>query len=340
VAAHVIELVFTVPDLARTRFASSPMDHLLFGAIAAGPAHWVGASAARQRWWRQVRSRVPHQAAPFIELVNASNLSMPDFLAADITADHPRFGDELDAIAATTDDQIHRALHIYRDRPVPRIVHQLRDDGRRALRRVTDGAWALHRACLAPEWDNIARRLHADIAHRTHTLAARGPAALLASLHPRLSWHDAGTLRYENPAGFDHLPSFRSILSGHGFDLRPNLFLDDGVAFLRQPGRPAGLFYPSAPAVAPSCPPGRVDGLAAALSPARTRALRAIASGPCTTTELAAALGIAPPSASAHTNTLRAAGFITTTRRGTHVHHALTRLGHDLLTANPQPHPT
>src|SRR5579859_2787308 len=44
----VIELVFTVPDMARTRFATSPMDHLLFGALAAGPPHWVGASAARQ----------------------------------------------------------------------------------------------------------------------------------------------------------------------------------------------------------------------------------------------------------------------------------------------------
>lgn len=331
--APVIELVFTVPDMARTRFATSPMDHLLFGALAAGPPHWVGASAARQRWWRRIRSRVPHAAAPFIELVTASNLSMPDFLVADITADAPRFSDELDAIVAATDDQIHHDLRIYRSPAVPRIVRQLRDDGQRALRRVAGGAWALHRACLASDWPDIDRLLHADIDRRARILAARGPAALLTSLHPRLSWHEPGILRYGYPAGFGHLPSSRSVLTGHGLNSRPSLFLDDGVAFLRQPGRPAALFYPATPGLSRS--PGHTDGLAAVLGLARAHALRAIARGPCTTTGLAAALGIAPPSASAHTNTLRAAGLITTTREGNHVRHALTALGHDLLAANP-----
>jgi DNA-binding transcriptional ArsR family regulator len=108
------------------------------------------------------------------------------------------------------------------------------------------------------------------------------------------------------------------------------------LAFLRQPGRPAGLFYPTTPAVAPSAPPGHTDSLPAVLGPARARALRTIARGPCTTMDLAAALGIAPPSASAHTNTLRAAGLISTTRQGKSVRHALTPLGHDLLGANPR----
>jgi DNA-binding transcriptional ArsR family regulator len=109
---------------------------------------------------------------------------------------------------------------------------------------------------------------------------------------------------------------------------------------LRQPGRRAGLFYPITPAVIPSRPPDGIDGLAAVLGRARSRTLRVIARGPCTTTALAATLGIAPPSASAHTNILRAAGLITTTRQGTRVQHAITPLGHDLLTANPNPNPT
>ena len=328
-----IELVFGVQDLARTRFTISPMDHLMFGAIAAGQPHWVGGSAARQRWWRQVRSRVPYQAAPFLELVNASNLSMPDFLVPGLADRDPPLGDELDAITAATGDQIRRDLAIYRDPAVPRIVRQLRDDGQRALRRVADGAWALHRACLAAEWRDIGRILRADTARRAGTLAAGGPAAMLATLHPRLSWHEPGMLRYQHPAGFGYLPAYRSVLTGHGLDLRPSLFLDDGVAFLRQPGRRSGLFYPITPAAAR--PGARTDGLAAVLGPARARALRVIARGPCTTTGLAARLGIAPSSASAHTSTLRAAGLITTTRDGTRVHHALTPLGHDLITANP-----
>lgn len=332
--ATVIELVFGVPDLARTRFTHSPMDHLMFGAIAAGEAHWVGASGARRRWWRQVRSQVPGTAAPFIELVNASKLSMPDFLAAGFAADDPRFSDELDALVATTDAQIHHDLRIYRDPVVPRIVRQLRDDGQQALRRVADGAWALHRACLAPDWPDISRVLHADIAHRARLLAARGPAAMLSTLHPRLSWHEPGLIRYQHPASFRHLPSNRTTLAGHGLDLRPNLFLGDGVAFLRQPGRRAALFYPVAPGVTLARTSGRTDGLAAALGPARTRTLRAIGNAPCSTTELAAILEITPPSVSAHTNILRAAGLITTTREGIRVRHTITGLGHDLLAAN------
>jgi DNA-binding transcriptional ArsR family regulator len=214
------------------------------------------------------------------------------------------------------------------------VVRQLRDDGQRGLRRVVDGAWALHRACLVPDWPDIALTLHADIAHRARTSTMRGPAAMLTTLHPRLSWHEPGVLRYQDPAGF-RLPAYRSVLTGHGLDIRPNLFLDDGVAFLRQPGRRSGLFYPVTPVIAASGAPLRTDGLADVLSPARARTLRVIARGPCSTTELAASLAITPPSASAHTNTLRAAGLITTTREGTRVRHALTRLGHDLLTANP-----
>jgi hypothetical protein len=218
-------------------------------------------------------------------------------------------------------------------------VHQLRDDGQQALRRVTDGAWALHRACLAADWPDITRLMHADIAHRARTLAARGPAAMLAALHPRLSWHEPGLVRYLHPASFRHLPVYRTTLAGHGLDLRPNLFLGDGVAFLRQPGRRAGMFYPVAPAITPARPPGRGDSLPAALGAGRARALRAIARGPCSTTDLAASLGIAPTSVSAHTNILRAAGLITTTREGIRVRHTLTPLGYHLLTANPPPLP-
>lgn len=61
-----IELVFSVQDVARTRFSSSPMDHLLLGAVGAARGHYVGGSSTRERWWRRVRAQAPAKAAPFI----------------------------------------------------------------------------------------------------------------------------------------------------------------------------------------------------------------------------------------------------------------------------------
>ncbi|MFD8482403.1 ArsR/SmtB family transcription factor [Kitasatospora sp. NPDC059673] len=83
-------------------------------------------------------------------------------------------------------------------------------------------------------------------------------------------------------------------------------------------------------------PASTADGLHTLLGPARARALRAIAQGPSRTGELAVTLGIAPPSVSPHTDALRAAGLITTTRQGRHVQHAPTPFGRALVTVRPE----
>ncbi|MFF0389392.1 ArsR/SmtB family transcription factor [Kitasatospora sp. NPDC004615] len=224
------------------------------------------------------------------------------------------------------DDRIRAELDHCYDRTAPPVVQRLRDEGARALRPVMNAAAALYRECLAPDWRVLRRTLDAQVRCHAQTVATDGPAAMLSRLHPRLSWHDAGTLTVERPG-----PVVRHRLAGRGLQLHPNLFLDK-CAVLHPPDRPTAVLHPVTPAVRPDAAP---DGLLALLGPARTRALQAVAQGPCTTTELAAALGIAAPSASPHTNALRAAGLITTTRQGRQVQHALTPLGHALLDANP-----
>ncbi|MFD7451192.1 hypothetical protein [Kitasatospora sp. NPDC059827] len=328
-----IELVFSVRDVARARFSSSPMDHLLLGAVGAARGHYVGASSTRERWWRRVRAQAPAKAAPFIDLVNASSEGMPDFLGADVLGHCRRLSDELDGITAVRDDVVRSDLAMYEQVPrVPRIVEELRDEGSAALRRVADAAWALHRACLAPDWPDMERALQTDIQRRARTMAEQGPGVMLGTLHPQLAWHDRGVLEYTEPAGFDGVWSVP--LEGRGLELRPSLFLQEGVGFLLQDGRQPTVFHPVTPGSHRDGPPDPRDGLAVLLGPAKARVLRAVGPGKGTT-ELARCLGIKPPTASAHAAALRAAGLVATTRQGRTVRHTLTPLGADLLDANP-----
>ncbi len=172
---------------------------------------------------------------------------MPDFLGADVPTGRRRLGDELDHIVAVCDDRVRGDLARYDDMPqVPGIVQELRDEGGRGLRRVADAAWALHRACLAPDWHDMERVIQADTQRRARTMAEQGVGRMLDTLHPRLAWHDRGVLEYAEPSGFDE-GVWSVPLEGRGLELRPCLFLQDGVGFLLQDGRRPALFYPVAP---------------------------------------------------------------------------------------------
>ncbi|GAA1185079.1 DNA-binding transcriptional ArsR family regulator [Kitasatospora gansuensis] len=317
-----LEIIFEIADLADLRFAISPMDHVLSGAAQA--LHFcVGASVHRDRWWRRVRNRVPRDAAPLLNLVNASAAGLPDFLAPDTASTPATLDDELDAMLSLSDDELRRDLEFYGTGPrTPRIVDELRDGGSRHLRRIAHAARAFHQACLAPDWPGLQRALQADIAGHSRTSADAGIGSALGRLHPDLAWDARGVLRYADPAW-----DLSFGLDGRGLVLRPNHFLARPTALLNAHRAPV-LLYPIG--AAPTRP---TDGLTRLLGPARARALRAIGQGPCTTGQLTTRLGVSAPSASTHATALREAGIITTEREGRRVRHSLTRLGHDLLAA-------
>ncbi|MER7845977.1 winged helix-turn-helix domain-containing protein [Kitasatospora sp. NPDC096077] len=337
-----LSIRFGVADLARTRFAVSPLDHLMTGGASRRDAPSGCLGMRRDRWWREVRRHVPHRAAPFLDLVNASTAGVPAFMGADIDGVRRDLADELDEVLAVASPTFAQDLAVYGDpAELPVALARLRDDGPDGLRRVADGAWALYRSCLAPDWPELRRLLEADVAERARTAARSGVGAMLDSLHPHTRWHDDGVLEYATggPTGG---PTGEFALGGHGLELRPNYFVQNGIGMLLAEDRQSLLIHPlaarspargSTPAKAA---PAVADGLAAVLGPARARALRAVEGGPCSTTELARLLGISPPSASAHAAALRAAGLITTQRQGKQVRHALSAVGHDLLLDNPE----
>ncbi|MFD8751957.1 ArsR/SmtB family transcription factor [Kitasatospora sp. NPDC059577] len=327
-----ITLRFGVADLARTRFVVSPLDHLMAGAARLGVHQCVGLRS--ERWWRGVRRNVPYRAGRFLDLVNASALGVPSFMAADLDAVRRQLTDELDAVLAVPQHAVEEDLAAFGGAAgLPDALARLLDDGSRGLREVSDGAWALFRSCLAPDWPEIRRALEADIAARSRTAARSGLGTMLDSLHPNAVWRDEGVLECtlaDQEGTFD--------LGGRGLELRPNYFLQHGIGLLVGQDRQSLLMHPvGAPPAEPQPRPTAADGLAAVLGPARARVLRAIAGSPCSTTELAHQLGVTPPSASAHATALRGAGLIVTQRQGKQVRHTLTEVGHDLLLDNPRP---
>ncbi|MFD9061944.1 ArsR/SmtB family transcription factor [Kitasatospora purpeofusca] len=335
-----IALRFGVADLARTRFVISPFDHLMAGSARLGVHQ--GSGSRSERWWRDVRRHVPHRAVRFLEVVNASPVGVPDFMVADLDAVRRQLTDELDALLSVPQQAVEEGVAMFGSGPeVPAALARLREDGSRGLREVSDGAWALFRACLAPDWPDIRRALEADIAVRARTAARSGIGEMLDSLHPKAVWRDEGVL--ECTLG-DLEGSFE--LGGRGLELRPNYFVQRSISLLAGPDRQSLLLHPiAAPAAAPiatnaagtSARTPAADGLAAVLGAARARVLRAVAGGDCSTTELAQRLGVTPPSASAHAAALRTAGLIATRREGRQVRHTLTDVGHDLLRDNPPP---
>ncbi|MFE6054730.1 ArsR/SmtB family transcription factor [Kitasatospora sp. NPDC056446] len=327
-----ITLGFGVADLARTRFVVSPLDHLMTGAARLGVHACVGPRS--ERWWRDARRHVPHRAGPFLDLVNASGMGVPNFMAADLDAVRRQLTDELDAILAITRQTFEQDLAMFgTEAELPTALARLRDDGTQGLRQVGDAAWALFRSCLAPDWPEIRRLVEADIADRARTAARSGIGAMLDSLHPQATWRDEGVL--ECTLG-DAEGTFQ--LGGRGLELRPNYFVQQGLGLLAGHDRQSVLVHPvGSPAAEPPSRPPAADGLATVLGPARARVLRTVAGSPCSTTELAHRLGVTPPSASAHAVALRAAGLIATRREGKQVRHTLTDVGHDLLVDNPQP---
>ncbi|GIF75115.1 ArsR/SmtB family transcription factor [Asanoa siamensis] len=319
-------LVLSGPDLGRIRFAVLPFQETLKAARGLGVRQAPPGLAA---WRHSARRVLPAAALPAVALCSAHARHMPDFLTPEPPTVARTFAEE---IAAALDDP---AARVAADtaafgavlRTPMKVVDDLvahPDRGRRALAR---SFVALHRAVLADDWPRLHAQLAADVAHRARLAARHGVEAMLATLSPDLvRWHYP-FLEYAGPPEPDY------PLHGRGLVLVPSMFLTDGVHRQLNDRQQPMLFYPARTAAAFWRDP-RADGgrLADPIGRHRAAVLRVLATRPgCGTGEVAAALGIAPSTASAHVAHLRRAGLVTTTRAARRARHEPTPLGWQLL---------
>ncbi|GAA2123358.1 DUF5937 family protein [Kitasatospora saccharophila] len=324
------ELLFPARDVARVRFAVSPMWQLTTG-------HRLSASGTADRvhrsWLAQVRPRTAAAGLDrgwLAELLPPDSGYVPDFLNPAPAGPAPTLAEELAAIAATPAERIRADLdHLRHHRggagPRARALHA--DPAARLphLLREAERYWEL---ALAPYWPRIRALLEADVFHRARQAARHGTDRLLNTLHPQVSWDGTGL----------HLARRARTLARHaaggGLLLVPTAFKGPGLSTRIAPPDPPQLAYRARgtgrlwePRTAPA-----TDALAAVLGRARTRLLVELDT-PAATAELARRTGFSAAHVSENLTALREAGFVTSHRAGRTVLHARTEVAETVLRA-------
>lgn len=324
-----VRFVFSVEDLALTRFAISPMWELVHSLLALrDPSH----AALHVPWLRSLSGRL--QGLP---LERAAALTPPRGYSPDFVMPLPRgpvsdIAEDLAALRATPVARIRSDMTLFasQHKRGPQIAAPYLSNPRREVRRLADLLEAFWVRAIEPVWPRVRAFLDADIAYRAGRLTTGGPAALFSDLSRNVSWEQPH-LEVEVPAHDATVD-----LNGGGLLLVPSAFAASHPFVIdRAPWQPT-VIYPARGIAtlwheAPSTP----EGLARLLGRSRAAMLADLAA-PRSTIELAARLSISPATASHHLTALRDGGLVTARREGRSVLYARTPLGDALVTPHPR----
>src|SRR5215208_278540 len=199
-----IELVFGHIDLARVRFAHSPIRELVASLL-------VLQDPRRQpmygRWLSTVRPQLGGvRLEVLVALVPAGRI-LPTFLLPAPTGPRPTLADELAAVAATPPAVVRAELDLVGEgRPLPAPLRAVYEDPAAQLPLAVKELDRYWQVAVEPVWPRMRAVCTADVAHRMERFADGGLARVLASLH--LADGDGRVLR-GRPAGGDLPPAGR-----------------------------------------------------------------------------------------------------------------------------------
>jgi DNA-binding transcriptional ArsR family regulator len=317
---------FDAEDLARTRFAFSPMWELCSSLrmlrdpeLAAMHMPWVreGLPIAHAMGLKDAFALLPPRGY------------LPDFMTPPPRDPVTSIGDELERVRSTSAEQVRHDVAVlvgqHKLAGTPAVLEPLVARPRRELPRLVDRLADYWDAALADRWPRLRALLDADLLHRARRLTDGGPARLFEDLHHSVTWRDR-ELR------IDQAYDVRVALAGRGLLLVPSAFEWQRPASIStRPWQPT-LIYPARGIAALwEAPAQRAPGsLARVLG--RTRAdLLAELETPRSTTDLAARFGLHAGGVSQHLTALRDAGLVSGTRQGRAVLYVRTGLADDLL---------
>jgi DNA-binding transcriptional ArsR family regulator len=315
---------FTVEDLAKTRFAISPM----WETTAAIQALRVpGVFALHLPWMKQVRGEIGELD---LSLVLALLPSQEEGYAADFLTPPPStpladFETELELVRLTPPDQIRNDVEILIASGNPReALRPYLDDPARAVGKLAEVLQEFWGRAIEPHWARIKALLETDLLYRSRRLTEGGVSLLFADLHPLVAWSDDGvevTMEYAE----------RVELGGRGLVLVPSAFSCDKPSTMTQPpwqptvvyaARGVGLLWDSASAPR--------EALANVLGRSRATLLSDL-DAPRTTTELAERLEMTPGGVSQHLTALRDSGLVSARRNGRQVLYCRSALADELV---------
>jgi hypothetical protein len=320
---NLVEFRLAPDDLSAIRFGVSPGHELAHAVrVLSRPAY----HPLQWGWLRRARHHVPVRAFELLQLLVGPDGYMPDFLTStpgwDLGPD-----EELDRlhradIAAMRVDlgkRVDRTSGAER-----RALRAMADDPERARAAVADAWEQCWDALLAPCWPQLERILHADVGVRSRRTGTDGLGAMIETLHEAVSWApDAVRVR---------LRMHGEVVdcAGSGLVLVPSVMAPRCAVVTEPPAQPT-LYYP-APGVSERWADDGTAAeraLAALLGAGRARVLLAVRA-PLSTSEVAAACGLAVSTASHHLSLLAAARLVDSRRDGGRVVHVRTPLGEAL----------
>ncbi|HEY3001738.1 MAG TPA: DUF5937 family protein [Kribbellaceae bacterium] len=344
-----LEISFTVKDVARTRLAISPLWEVVASAKVLKAAR---PDPLYRRWAETVRPRLTG-AGPGVRLLFdliQPCWYLPDFLSPppltpvpDLTAELTGLRDlPADQIRADLDVLAHALTHPVssleqvtrprrrsagpmRSAPSARVA-SLYDDPPDGLGLLASGIETYWRIAIEPWWGRIRATLDGDLVHRGRQLANGGHALLLDDLSPRVRWHD-GVLRIRHLRFSGH-----RRLHGEGLLLVPSAFAGQHVTSNTIPPWQPSLVYP-ARGLGAIWQPERVDppeAVSRVIGRSRTTLITHLES-PRSTTDLAARTGLTPGGVSQHLGALHDAGLVSAHRARRSVLYARTELAEALL---------
>ncbi|GLW99984.1 DUF5937 family protein [Microtetraspora sp. NBRC 16547] len=323
------ELAFSAGDLARVRFAVSPMWEVApsFRLLRAGIAHPI-----HRPWVEQVRPRLVAAGLDrgwLAELIPIPSIGyVPDFLNPAPAGPTPAPGEEWDAIRASLAERVRQDLdHLARHQGTlgPRL-RTLHADPPGRLAKVIEEIETYWELALAPYWARIRAVLDADILYRARLAAEHGAGRLLNDLHTSVSWDD-NALRMTGRKQ----PLTRTT-AGPGLLLIPSVFTGPGLRTRTTPPGPPQLAYPArgTGSLWQARPAPRTDTLSAVLGRSRALLLAELET-PASTTQLAHRTGLSPAGVSQYLTALRKAGLVSAHRVGRSVLYARTTAAETLL---------
>ncbi|MFF5983916.1 ArsR/SmtB family transcription factor [Streptomyces olindensis] len=285
-------------------------------------------------WYRRTRTAlaaagVGHEVRMLAALAPRTSY-FPDFLTpAGGAGAEPDFSAGLDLVLSTGKDRLRTDIsRLAAGRPRPSGWFDDIAAGRLpALRRLGTMLRRYHDIAVTPHAAASAASVQSDVGQRVREVLEHGSESVLSGLGPTTRW---------NPPVLEiDYPVERHVhLDGRGLTIIPSFFCHDHPITLALPELPPVLVYPVArkPLWIPEPEAGSRHGAALdeVLGATRAAVLRCLDIGH-STTALAARLHISPTAASRHATALRAAGLVTTERRGASVRHSRTSLGTDLV---------
>jgi len=328
----VIEFVLAHADLARMRFAHSPIRELM---ASLRVLHDPTRQHMYATWLSGVRGRLGELRLDLLLALAPVGPSTLDFVLPRPATTWEVLADELATVVATSPAVVRAELEsVYQGqgRQLPAAVRPLYDDPDGQLPVVAEELDRYWRVAVAPVWQRLRAVCMADLAYRTEQFAGAGIARVLGDLHREMTYVD-DRLLVDKSWCCQH----RVDLTGAGMVLVPCVFTWPtltvqccrvDVPVLSYP--PRGVAQPWG--LVTTEPDEQDEPLCALLGRTRT-VLLATLGLPATTTELAARLGLSPAAVSQHLKILKQTALVTSRRHGRAVLYQRTAAATALLTA-------